>query len=361
MLRPLNLSAYRRTVVFLVGCMLLGWSVVRAGGFTASIGQPSWSPDGSRLVYAVRDQGVFIVGTDGENRPQRITEAHTFDLSPVWSPDGLSIVSTIEVNNRSSIYRTPIADGEALALTQDDGWRPDYYAPGGIYPAYSPDGQSIAFLSLRQDDDYMSLYVMTAQGKDERRLTTLGTVTDFAWSPDSQTIAFSAIPGGYNDPEYLYTIDADGNDLQQLTHTDDLYNGGAPFWMLGGDQIVFTTGQPSHRNLEIINADGTNRRVLRENAFDVEYSPDGKQVVYSMFSVAPDARWPEMHLMNADGSNDQMIDLGGDRAYYNASWSPDGAHIAFVTFHFEDPKSEDIVIVNADGGDPRVVVSRSVE
>jgi Tol biopolymer transport system component len=299
---------------------------------------------------------VFTVNAEGEQT--RIAPEDRVDIYPIWSPDGQSIVSSWSPNNRSVIYQTSVPFGEAFALTEDDGWRPGYYAPSGMFPAYSPDGQWIAFLSQRQGDEFLSLYIMTADGEDERRLTDMDMVDNFSWSPDSQKIAFTTVAPNFDGPERMYTISPDGSNLQEIGDFSDVNAVDKPAWSPDGEHMIFATVDAElMRNLEIMDSDGTNRRMLHANAYAPAYSPDGEHILFTMRGE----KWIQIGVMTADGEDEFVISLDGERAYYNAAWSPDGEQIAFVSFKFGEPNIEEVVVVNADGSDPRVLVSIPIE
>lgn len=338
-------------------CALFLWlavtMTVQAGGFNAKIGALVWSPDGQSLAYTTKD-GLYVADMDGQQR--RIADVDPMNWTLTWSPDGQSILSVLEVDNKANIYRTPVSGGEAEALTQDDGWRPDYYAPGGIEPAYSPDGESIAFLSLREGDDFLSLYLMDADGGGQRRLTAIGDVTRPVWSPDGEQIAFIVFSENNDGLGDLYTIDRDGQNLKRLTDTADVDGYEAPSWWPDGKHLAFTAAQ-NQKRVESISRDGTNRRLIASNARTALIAPDGRHLLYTSLW----GKWGELRIFDkADGSA-AAITLPGERAYYHASWSPDGTQIAFVARRFDTPKSEDIIVTDADGGNPRVLVSLKLE
>lgn len=121
-------------------------------------------------------------------QPSDLTKIRNLS-SPTVSPDGEHVVFAVsrpdpEANKYvSSLWRLPVARGEAQRLTHGES---------DSAPAYSPDGQTIAF--LRTDDKKRpQLWVLPADGGDGRPLTDapLG-VNDFDWSPDSAKIAFTA-------------------------------------------------------------------------------------------------------------------------------------------------------------------------
>src|SRR5690606_22288728 len=83
-----------------------------------------------------------------------------------------------------------------------------------LYPAVSPGGRQIAFVSDADGD--FDIYVMDSDGRNQRKLTA-NSVADRApaWSPDGEWIAFSSDvrgDGGHN----LYRIRPDGSDLSEL-------------------------------------------------------------------------------------------------------------------------------------------------
>lgn len=128
----------------------------------------------------------------------------SFDVDALWelarigepslSPDGSQVVASItrydmEANrSRSSLWRFSTLGGtEATRLTEcgdKDG-----------QPAWSPDGEHIAFVAKRsqgdEKDELPQLYLLPAQGGEARRVTRIATGVDaFRWFPDAQRIAF---------------------------------------------------------------------------------------------------------------------------------------------------------------------------
>lgn len=96
----------------------------------------------------------------------------------------------------------------------------------------SPDGSKLAFTALNR------LYVMDFPGGEPERLTEHDfTEAHPAWSPDGESIVFvSWEHQGGN----IYTIDADGGNLEKLTEETAVYSN--PAWAYNKDRIVFTKG-----------------------------------------------------------------------------------------------------------------------
>ena len=96
--------------------------------------QPDWSPDGTRLVHVRRPspEEIFVMDTTG-HAEQRLTTDEYSDLDPAWSPDGQWIAWTSVRQAGSEVWLMKPDGTEAHALT-----------PGGS-PSWSPDSRRIAF------------------------------------------------------------------------------------------------------------------------------------------------------------------------------------------------------------------------
>lgn len=80
------------------------------------------------------------------------------------------------------------------------------------------------------------------------------------WSPDGGKIAFESTKSG----KYaVYTIKADGTDLQKLTADDS--DNDQPAWSPDGQQIVFVSRRDGHRQIYLMNADGSGQRRLTDS------------------------------------------------------------------------------------------------
>ena len=136
---------------------------------------PSWSPDGERIVFSSSRAGhvedkfgitdeIYVMDADGGNQ-QRLTENRNNDWNPVWSPDG----------------------------------------------------ERIAFAADRKGDFLkFDIYVMDADGGNQHKLTNHRTWDGSpSWSPDSQRIVFNSNRDGKSE---IYVMDADGGNLQNLTN-----------------------------------------------------------------------------------------------------------------------------------------------
>ena len=162
--------------------------------------------------------------------PMRLTDNDLFDHYPVWSPDGTAIALVASTAVRGPRDRGPwpslftmAADGtERLNITPslEDGV---LLAP----PVWSPDGQRLAFLVSGWEDSEedpwnpYALYTVSADGSDLQRV---GRVSGLpSWSPDSQFLAF-ARSGERSRSLYISRHDGSG---QRPAFQERIYRGGA--------------------------------------------------------------------------------------------------------------------------------------
>ena len=124
---------------------------------------PSWSPDGSQLVFTGYDGGLsdlFIINADGTNL-RRLTNDKYADLQPSWSPDGKTIAFATDRGPDTDFGQLRIGNTR-IALYHLDGGAievlPHMGAGKNINPVWAPDGRSLAFVSDRTGISNVYLY-----------------------------------------------------------------------------------------------------------------------------------------------------------------------------------------------------------
>ena len=125
-----------------------------------------WSPDGTQIAFAMAvntpgEYEVFIVGADGSNAQQLTNGLSGIGGSLDWSPDGKYLLIYAGPQGNKNIFRIDVQAKTAAQLTN-----------GGNNAAcsYSPDGQWIAFNSLRNNDQ-ADIFIMRADGSSLRQVT----------------------------------------------------------------------------------------------------------------------------------------------------------------------------------------------
>jgi TolB protein len=146
---------------------------------------PHWSPapiDGdSRLVYS-GPEGLWVQNEDGSVGYPLTDDAH--DTSPVWSPDGSQVALVRRQHDHWEIYVVD-ADGANPKRLTDTPSKPGGALASSVSPAWSPDGQYIAFLTDRTG--WWEIWVMRADGTKQKPMfkTALdGVVLDYGYVGD---------------------------------------------------------------------------------------------------------------------------------------------------------------------------------
>jgi len=256
---------------------------------------------------------VWTMKTDGSDLFQitdRIGGGQA--TAPALSPDGREVAFSLADPASGDDWEIYVinVDGTGLTnLTNDpgfDGWR----------PAWSPDGQQIAFFSTRDDPLNDEVYVMNADGSNVRRLTNdPSDDANMTWSPDGTRIAWETNREGDFD---IWIMNADGSDPQPLTvdPADDEW----PAWSPDGTKIAFDTFRDGDREIYVINVDGSGlTNLTNDPGFDSApaWSRDGTRIAFSSDRSGGVDIW----VMDADGSNPVNLTSDGFADYF-PSWSP---------------------------------------
>ena len=208
-------------------------------------------------------------------------------------------------DNFEEIYTMAI-DGSNLQRLTDN----DYL---DVYPAWSPDGSRIAFLSRREVD--LDIYVMDSDGSNVEKLYDSGTNdADIHWNGNK--ICFT------RDCQ-IWIINNDGQNPIQITDPSNACQWGNavlpfgdydPRLSLNGSKIVFErlvddVSSNGNYDLFVINDDGSEETALTNNGYTqglANWSHSGNSIVYIVSAIS-DAGKYDMYTMNADGTNTQNI------------------------------------------------------
>ena len=214
---------------------------------------PAWTPDGKKIAftsYLRRNPDIYLIDIEGKN-PVRFSRYPGLNASPSWSPDGKQIALMMGMDGKSDIFLIDGNGGNPIKLTKSHG--------NEASPSWSPDGKQIAFVSDRSGSP--QIYVMAADGSETHRLTYEGNYnTNPSWSPKGDRIVFCGRVGGrFN----IYTIGVDGTGLQRLT--SDSGNNESPCWSPDGRYIAFSSTRTGASKIFIMNANGLNQRPLTQS------------------------------------------------------------------------------------------------
>lgn len=192
------------------------------------------------ILLGIREAGVGAPEPDSPSL-QQLTYRSGSEWFPALAPDGDSFVFVADGGGDDDLWLQRVGGENAINLTA--GLDSDE-----TQPAFSPDGQSIAFRSSRGEG---GIWVMGATGESVRRLTDFG--FNPSWAPDGRTLVVA--DEGVADPEIrsssrssLWRIDATSGAAEPIETGMDAVQ---PSWSPDGRWIAFW-GLP----------DGTGRRVI---------------------------------------------------------------------------------------------------
>ncbi|WP_245250170.1 TolB family protein [Methanolobus bombayensis] len=235
---------------------------------TSNANHPSWSPDGEKIVYAA-NQAIWIMNSDGSGK-KKLYDGMAWEGEPVFNEDGSKIYFAAESKKAFSaryisihVMNSDGSDGVKLTETADSR-----------NPSVSQDGSRIVYAS-RESGNY-DIWTMSTNGKDRERLTDAeGDESSPAWSPDGNTIVYSAMGD-------IFTIGV--NAIRPVQLTGDTYNNIEPSYSPDGNSIVYSSNVGGDYDLWILSADGSSHMKLTSDFADErapEWSPDGSKIAYA--------------------------------------------------------------------------------
>ena len=345
------------------------WAVPVLGGSARKLGDTAgqagaWSPDGRMIAYS-DGKDLFTAKSDGAE-PHKLVSLPDLVFGPAWSSDGKMIrfrvggfnttqgslwqVSMDGTNLHPLLpgWRTPSVEccgrwttdgqyfvfgsgGNVWALAEKGKW----FGKSSAQPVQLTSGPMSFFLPLPSKDG-KKLFVVgaLARGELSRYDTKSGEFLPFlsgisadsvSFSKDGQWVAYVSFPEGT-----LWKSKLDGSQRIQLSYPP--LTAVLPSWSPDGKQLVFYGFLPGgDAKLYTVSTDGgTPTEQIPEDAekkLDPDWSADGTKIV---FGNGPTNSSSSIRIL--DINTHQLSTLPGSTGLYAPRWSPDGRHIAAMTF-----------------------------
>ena len=209
------------------------------------------TPDGSLIAFVSR--GEVFVTSDEYQTTKQITHTPEAEADPSFSPDGKKLVYTSERDGYYNLYLAKMTRKEDFnfayaTLIEEE----PLFGDDGIErssPQFSPDGKEIAYIENRK-----FLKVINLESKKVRQITdgtqhydTDAYPFDYQWSPDGKWFALTLVTNmrqPYND---VGIVSANG-DMKIYNITNDGYITGDPRWALDGNAVTFHSNRYGMRS-----------------------------------------------------------------------------------------------------------------
>lgn len=298
------------------------------------------SPDGTRVLFTYMtvnmeenkyDSHIWVKSLK-EKQPKQFTHSKGNDANPMWSPDGNSILF---LSNRLSeedkvgeekkrmrqLFVIPSDGGEARRLTSIEA--------GVNRPSWSPDGSTILFLSSVFKGERV-------EGSDVKII---------------RHIRYKNYEGDFTHGKraHLFSVPSKGGKVKQLTDGD--FNVNAAVWSSDGSRIAFVSnleedGDLSHfNNIYTIPSKGGDPELLWKGKGRIGalgWSPDGKYLAFSGRVVEDPSlifyKNTELWVLPLEGGEPEILTADFDRTVLAGTgppgltgilWSPDSEYIYF--------------------------------
>ena len=330
----------KKAVVTIAVLTLITVLAVVIGGTLLNIGSNNSTLRGQDMVPHEGKYGIYVLNLATE-KVELIysTDNEIYTSALRLNSQGETLVfaqKTGETDESTEIFTVDI-DGENLEqITDNSYW--------DLYPAWSPDGMRIAFLSKRNSD--LDIYMMNADGSDQHMFYDSGSHdADIDWAGD--TIVFTA-------DHKIWIIKDDGTGLTEITSPANAGQWGQANLPIGdydprlrpdGLKIVFERLEdPSSLhggyNIFAVNSDGSQETRLTNTNYSqgiASWSHSGNRLVYVVSAIDNEGKY-DMYMMTADGSDNHNVTpeyFDSNFLCYSPMFSLDDSEIYFVGQWYE--------------------------
>ena len=287
---------------------------------------PQLSSRGDRIYFKSDGglpEGIYVVSQTGGS-PRRLVRGPLpgapgmpgFQLSP----DGEAIAYVGRTDGRRAILVVSSSGGTPRTLA-------DLFGEDPTLPAWSPDGERIAFTNGR------GLFVVSLDGESTTRVAELAGWDGWSlrWSPDGIRLAALGWPGRDGQRNHVFVMPAAGGDLVQLTPSAEWEYKEGLEWHPEGRALVYKYYDPGGDGdgLRMVSMDGRPTSIFIDEPAtwdDVgRWAPDGS----AFFFVASDGDRPGWQLYRSDSATRTVTEVSAGDDMGLPTWSGDGSSVAW--------------------------------
>ncbi len=260
----------------------------------------------SRIAYINKSNGRYalrVADADGEN-PLTMVSSKEPIISPAWSPDG-SKIAYVSFEKKKPIIFVQSLSGQRTMLANFKG--------NNSAPAWAPDGNKLAIVLTYGANS--QIYTINADGSNLKQLTRSSAIdTEPTWSTDAKWIYFSSDRGG---KPQIYKVSSNGGEAQRVTF-EGAYNV-SPRFSPDGKSLAMIRNDGGKFRVVLQDLTSGQVQILSEGSQDESpsFAPNGRVLLYATRVGGHGA----LAAVSADGRVKQRLnESGGD--IREPAWGP---------------------------------------
>ncbi|MCE9532410.1 MAG: hypothetical protein K8T89_15015 [Planctomycetes bacterium] len=203
----------------------------------------AFTGDGLEVAF-IAGGDLWVMDTELKE-PKRVTKSAEEERTPVFAPDGNSILFISDVNGTTDIWRATRANAKKAWWLNTQFKLERVTTDGEIKSglSFSPDGSKVAYVRGRGD-----LWVANADFSNPVRVIESWNAPDYDWSPDAKWLVYALYDNDFNRDIWIKPIDGSRPPFNLSRHP---YNESDPVWSPDGKVIAFVGAREEKGNFDV--------------------------------------------------------------------------------------------------------------